>query len=367
MKQLLSFIKKEIYHITRDPLTLIIMLALPVVLLMILGFAVSTEIKNTPFAVLDESKSVESRQLIEKIGSNKYFSLISYLNNPDEIEKTFQKGGCKMIVVIPSQFSNDLLHTNNTDIQLMVDASDPNEASTLVSYFQMVMMQYQQNISESIQDGQFINIEVKMLYNPQMKSAYNFVPGLIGLIMMIICAMMTSISVVREKELGTMEILLVSPLRPTTIIIAKAVPYLIISILNVISILLMAYFILDVPIAGNVFLILLLSIIFTFSALALGLLISSVTQTQQAAMIGSSIGLMLPSMLLSGLIFPLEGMPDILRVISYIIPARWFIEALRDVMIKGLGFGAIWMQFSVLLVMTIILLTVSIKKFKNRL
>lgn len=367
MKQLLSFIKKEIYHITRDPLTLIIMLALPVVLLMILGFAVSTEIKNTPFAVLDESKTVESSQLTEKIRSNKYFSLISYLNNPDEIEKTFQKGNCKMIIIIPSQFSNDLLHTNNTDIQLMVDASDPNEASTLVSYFQMVMMQYQQDMTKGSQNNQFINMEVKMLYNPQMKSAYNFVPGLIGLIMMIICAMMTSISVVREKELGTMEILLVSPLRPTTIIVAKAVPYLIISILNVISILLMAYFILDVPIAGNVFLILLLSIIFTFSALALGLLISSVTQTQQAAMIGSSIGLMLPSMLLSGLIFPLEGMPDILRVISYVIPARWFIEALRDVMIKGLGFGAIWMQFSVLSVMTIILLTVSIKKFKNRL
>lgn len=367
MKQLISFIKKEFYHITRDPLTLIIMLVLPVVLLMILGFAVSTEIKNTSFAILDESKSAESHKLIEKISNNKYFSLTGYLNSANEIEKTFQKGSCKMVIIIPSQFSNDLLHTNNTDIQLMVDASDPNEASTLVSYFQMVMMQYQQEISKGVQNAQFINAEVKMLYNPQMKSAYNFVPGLIGLIMMIICAMMTSISVVREKELGTMEILLVSPLKPTTIILAKAVPYLIISILNVISILLMAYFILDVPIAGNVFLIMLLSIIFTFSALALGLLISSVTQTQQAAMIGSSMGLMLPSMLLSGLIFPIEGMPAILRGISYIIPARWFIEALRDVMIKGLGFSAIWMQFSVLLVMTIILLTVSIKKFKNRL
>lgn len=367
MKQLISFIKKEIYHITRDPLTLTIMLALPVVLLMILGFAVSTEIKNTPFAVLDESKSTESRKLIERISNNKYFSLTDYLNSADEIEKTFQKGSCKMVIIIPSQFSNDLLHINNADIQLMVDASDPNEASTLTNYFQMVMRQYQQEISEGTHDAQFINMEVKMLYNPQMKSAYNFVPGLIGLIMMIICAMMTSISVVREKELGTMEILLVSPLKPTTIIVAKAVPYLIISILNVISILLMAHFILDVPIAGSIFLIMLLSIIFTFSALALGLLISSLTQTQQAAMIGSTIGLMLPSMLLSGLIFPIEGMPAILRGVSHIIPARWFIEALRDVMIKGLGFNAIWMEFTVLSVMTVILLTISIKKFKNRL
>lgn len=367
MKQFISFIKKEIYHITRDPLTLIIMLVLPVILLLILGFAVSTEIRNTPFAVLDESKSAESQRLIEKLDGNKYFDLSGYLNSADEIEKIFQKGSCKMVIVIPSQFGNDLLHTGKTDIQLMVDASDPNEASTLVNYFQMVTFQLQQEMANTRSNGQFINMEVKMLYNPQMESAYNFVPGLIGMIMMIICAMMTSISVVREKELGTMEILLVSPLKPTTIILAKAVPYLIISILNVISILLMAYFILNVPIAGNILLIMTLSIIFTFSALALGLLISSITETQQAAMIASAVGLMLPSMLLSGLIFPIEGMPAILRGISYIIPARWFIEALRDVMIKGLGFGAIWIQFSVLLAMTIFLLTISIKKFKNRL
>ncbi|MDR1091408.1 MAG: ABC transporter permease, partial [Prevotella sp.] len=197
MKQLFIFIKKEVYHITRDPLTLIIMLVLPVVLLMILGFAVSTEIKNTPFAVLDESGSAESHKLIEKISNNKYFSLDGYLNSPDEIERIFQKGSCKTVIIIPSQFSNNLLHTNNADIQLMVDASDPNEASTLVNYFQMVMMQYQQEISKGIQNARFIHAEVKMLYNPQMKSAYNFVPGLIGMIMMIICAMMTSISVVR--------------------------------------------------------------------------------------------------------------------------------------------------------------------------
>lgn len=366
MKQFISFIKREIYHITRDPLTLTIMLVLPVVLLLILGFAVSTEVKNTPFVVFDQSKSVASSQFIEKVSNNKYFTLAKYLNSVEEIEKSFQKGDCKMAVIIPSQFGNDLLHTGNADIQVMVDASDPNEASTLANYFQMIVLQYQQENVSPVH-AQFINMEAKMLYNPQMKSAYNFVPGLIGMIMMIICAMMTSISVVREKELGTMEILLVSPLRPTTIIIAKAVPYLLVSIMNVISILLMAYFILDVPIAGNVFLIMLLSVIFTFSALALGLLISSITETQQAAMIASAVGLMLPSMLLSGLIFPLEGMPDILRGISYIIPARWFIEALRDVMIKGLGFKAIWVQFSVLLVMTIFLLTVSIKKFKNRL
>lgn len=367
MKQFFSFIQKETYHIVRDKMTLVIMLVLPVIMLVILGFAVSTEIKNTSFVVLDESKSTISQQFIEKIDANAYFNLAGYLHTADDIEKSFRRGDCKLAIIIPSQFGNDLIHTGDADIQVMVDATDPNEASTLTNYFQMVLMQYQQEMAASNQVPQFINAEVKMLYNPQMKSAYNFVPGLIGMIMMLICAMMTSISVVREKELGTMEILLVSPLKPTTIILAKAVPYLIVSILDVISILLMAYFILGVPIAGNIFLIMLLSVVFTFSALALGLLISSITETQQAAMMASAIGLMLPSMLLSGLIFPIESMPVVLRALSYIVPARWFIEALRDVMIKGLGFSSIWIQFLVLLGMTTVLLTVSIKKFKNRL
>lgn len=366
MKQFISFIRKEVYHIARDPLTLVIMLVLPVILLIILGFAVSTELKNTSFVVLDESKSTTSQQLIKKIDGNAYFSLSRYLTSAKDIEKAFQKGECKAAIIVPSQFGNDLLYNNDAEIQIMVDASDPNEASTLINYFQLILLEYQKENSVQM-NLQFINQETKMLYNPQMKSAYNFVPGLIGMIMMIICAMMTSVSIVREKEVGTMEILLVSPLKPTTIILAKAIPYLIVSILDVISILCMSYFILDVPIAGNVFLIMLLSFVFTFSALALGMLISSVTTTQQAAMLGSSIGLMLPSMLLSGLLFPIESMPVILRGISYIIPARWFTEALRDVMIKGLGFSSIWMEFSILLFMTFILLVASIKKFKNRL
>ena len=367
MKQFLSFIRKETYHIMRDKMTLIIMLILPLVMLLILGFAVSTEIKNTSFVVLDESKSSVSGQLIDKLDANSYFNLTGYLNTQEDIEKAFKKGSCKIAIIIPSQFANDIVHTGNADIQVIVDATDPNESSTLINYFQMILMQYQQEMARQSHVPQLINMEVKMLYNPQMKSAYNFVPGLIGMIMMLICAMMTSISVVREKELGTMEILLVSPLKPTTIILSKAVPYLIVSALNVASILTLSHFILEVPIAGNLLLIMLLSFIFTFSALALGLLISSVTQTQQTAMIASAMGLMLPSMLLSGLIFPIESMPAILQILSYIVPARWFIEALRDVMIKGLGFMAIWKQFAVLLGMTVFLLTLSIKKYKNRL
>ncbi|MDR2955653.1 MAG: ABC transporter permease [Prevotella sp.] len=366
MKQFISFIRKEIYHITRDPLTLVIMLVLPVIMLLILGFAVSTEITNTEFVVLDESKSTVSEKLIGKIEANEYFNLSGYLNSADEIEKSFQRGESKMAIIIPSSFGNEIGRTG-TDIQIMVDASNPNEASTIVNYFQSIMMQYQMEQAKAGTNVPVINSEVKMLYNPQMKSAYNIVPGMIGMLMMLICALMTSISVVREKEQGTMEILLVSPLKPATIMFAKAVPYLVVAFLDVIMVLVLAYFVLDVPIVGSIPLILLLSVIYTFSALALGLLISTITNTQQTAMIASGVGLMLPSMLLSGLIFPVSSMPDILQWISYIIPARWFIDALRSVMIKGLGFEAIWIQFLVLLCMTIFFMNLSIKKFKNRL
>ncbi len=366
MKQFVSFIRKEIYHITRDPLTLAIMFLLPLVMLLILGFAVSTEIKNTSFVVLDQSRSVTTGTFIEKLDANEYFHLADYLDNEDQVEESFRRGDAKMALIIPSSFGNDLGRTG-TDIQVVVDASDPNEASTIVNYFQLMLIQYQQEQAKASPGAPAINTQVKMLYNPQMKSAYNIVPGMIGMLMLLICALMTSISVVREKEMGTMEILLVSPLKPATIMFAKAVPYLVVAFIDVIFILILANLILEVPIVGNIFLILFLGIVYTFSALALGLLISTVTQTQQTAMIASGVGLMLPSMLLSGLIFPVSSMPDILQWISCIIPARWFIEALRDVMIKGLGFEAVWKQFTILLFMAVILMNVSIRKFKNRL
>lgn len=366
MKQFVSFIRKEIYHITRDPLTLVIMFLLPVIMLLILGFAVSTEIRNTSFVVLDEAKTPQTRQFIDKLNANEYFNLSGYLNTAEEVERSFQKGDAKMAVIIPSTFGNDTGRTG-AEIQVMVDATDPNEASTIANYFQSILMQYGQEQLANGQATSTINMQVKMLYNPQMESAYNIVPGMIGMLMMLICALMTSISVVREKEMGTMEILLVSPLKPATIMFAKAVPYLVVAFLDVILVLILAYFVFNVPIAGSIFLILLMSLIYTFSALALGLFISTITKTQQTAMIASGVGLMLPSMLLSGLIFPVSSMPDILQWISYIIPTRWFIEALRDIMIKGLGFEAIWKQFLILSVMAILLMNFSIRKFKNRL
>lgn len=366
MKQFFSFVKKEVYHILRDRLTLSIMISLPMVMLLILGYAISTDIKNVPFVVLDETKSAISLQLVEKMDQNNYFVLEGYLHTGADIEKSFQKGDTKLALVIPSTFESDM-RRGGANIQVLVDASNPNEATTIANYAQTVVQQYLQSQAKGQGALPTIRSEVKMLYNPQMKSTYNMVPGIIGLLMILICALMTSISVVREKELGTMEILLTSPLRPRTIILAKALPYLIIGLIDNVLVIGLAYFVLGVPIAGNVFLVFFLAFVFTFCALALGLLISTVTETQQSAMIASGAGLMLPSMLLSGMIFPIKSMPDILQWISCINPLRWFVVAFRDVMIRGVGIREIWLELLVLLSMTVFLLAVSIRKFKSRL
>ena len=212
-----------------------------------------------------------------------------------------------------------------------------------------------------------IVLQVKLLYNPQMKSAYNFVPGVMGLILMLICAMMTSISIVREKETGTMEVLLVSPVKPLFIIFAKAVPYFVLSFVNLITILLLSVYVLHVPVAGSLFWLVAVSLLFIFVSLALGLLISTVTRTQVAAMLVSGLMLMMPTMLLSGMIFPIESMPAILQGISTVIPARWYIQAVRKLMIEGVDISLVLTEIGILTVMAVLLITVSFKKFKNRL
>lgn len=367
MKQFFNFVKKEIYHISRDKRTLFILLAMPIIQLLIFGYAITTDIKDIRFVVLDQSQSTESGQLIEKFAGNKYFAYKYNLHSFDEIEKCFHRGEAKLAIVIPSDFSPELKHSGAAKIQLLVDASDANEASISSAYGQQIIADYQQSLSSNAKIPYRIFIEQKMLYNPQLISSYNFVPGIIGLILMLICAIMTSISIVREKEEGTMEVLLVSPIKPVYIVLAKAVPYLIIAFTNVLSILAISYFLMGVPIVGNIFLILFLSVLFLISALSLGLLISSLVNTQRVAMILSAVGLMVPTLLLSGLVYPIENMPLPLQWLSNIIPAKWFILAVKDVMLKGMGFDAIASECSILILMAVVLLTVSIKQFKSRL
>lgn len=367
MNQFLIFIKKEFYHIFRDKLTLWILLGLPVLMLSLFGFAITTEVKNTRMAVYDPSRDAATGAIINKLSANDYFIFERFLDSPQEIESVFKTGEIGLVVVFNENFYENMVRTGDAKVQLITDGTDPNTAITLTNYATNIIRAYQQELANSNYVPFQIVPEAKLLYNPQMKSAYNFVPGVMGMILMLICAMMTSISIAREKEKGTMEVLLVSPMKPLVIILAKAVPYLALSLVNLTTILLFSVFVLKVPVAGSLAALFSLSVVFIFVCLALGLLISTVVNTQLIALLISSVALMAPIILLSGMIFPVENMPIFLRIPAEVIPARWFIIANKKVMIKGLGFESITRELLILGSMAVLLITLSLKKFKNRL
>ena len=372
MKQFLTFVKKEFYHILRDTRTMLILLVMPIVQIILFGFAITTEVKNTPMAILDPSKDVATRQITERLAASDFFTLTRELHSSEDVEKAFQTGDVKLVVVFSENFQNNLINTGEAAVQVIADASDPNQANTFANYASNIIVSTCQelaskgNVSAGNMRPMRIIPEIKMLYNPQMKGAYNFVPGVMGLVLVLICAMMTSISIVREKEMGTMEILLVSPLKPIYIILAKITPYFALSIINLTSILLLSVFVLGVPIAGNLFLLILLSLLFIFVGLSLGVLISNIVETQVAAMLISAVVMMMPTMLLSGMMFPVESMPKILQWISVIPPNRWYVEGVIKLMIMGVDAKYVIKEFAILGVMALILLVVSLKKFNIR-
>lgn len=366
MRQFIAFVKKEFYHIFRDRRTMLILLGMPVVQIILFGFAISTEVKNVRLAVLDPSNDVVTRKIIDRLDASEYFTVTARFHSPQEMEATFLKGEIDMAVVFGERFM-DGLYAGDARVQLIVDTTDPNMSTSQVNYATGIVVMVGQEMLPPSVSAAGLTPDVKLLYNPQMKSAYNFVPGVMGLILMLICAMMTSISIVREKETGTMEVLLVSPVKPLFIILAKAVPYFVLSFVNLITILLLSVFVLDVPVMGSLFWLITVSLLFIFVSLALGLLISSVTQTQVAAMLVSGLMLMMPTMLLSGMIFPIESMPVILQWISDILPARWYIQAVRKLMIEGVPVILVCKEIGILLLMATVLITVSFKKFKYRL
>ncbi|WP_455591597.1 ABC transporter permease [Bacteroides sp.] len=366
MKQFIAFVKKEFFHIFRDKRTMMILLGMPVVQIILFGFAISTEVKNVRLAVLDPSNDVVTRKVIDRLDASEYFTVTNVLHSPKEVEKEFQENNIDMALVFDTQFA-DGLYNGDARIQLIADATDPNMATTQANYATSIISSLQQELLPPGNGAGSIVPDMKLLYNPQMKSAYNFVPGVMGLILMLICAMMTSISIVREKETGTMEILLVSPVKPLFIILAKAVPYFVLSFVNLATILLLSVYVLEVPVAGSLFWLIIVSLLFIFVSLALGLLISSVTKTQVAAMLASGLMLMMPTMLLSGMIFPIESMPLVLQVISDVLPARWYIQVVRKVMIEGVDISLVMKEVGILALMAVVLITVSMKKFKHRL
>ncbi|MDE6494051.1 MAG: ABC transporter permease [Bacteroidales bacterium] len=367
MKQFLAFVEKEFYHIFRDKATMLIILLMPIVQVLIFGFAITTDIRDTEVAVCDLSQSMESRELIEKIQAGEYFNVSERLLSPQEADNVFRKGKVKSLIVIPEDFSNRIALNENTAIQIITDGSNPNEANIITGYLQTITAQFAAEQHPAMQPPISFSAETRMLYNPLLKSAFTFVPGVIGLVLMLICTLMTSVSIVREREHGTMEALLVAPSKPLYLIFAKTVPYFVISLFNLAVIILLSIFAFDVPIRGSFMLFIGTSITYIFTSLCLGIFISTVSKTQQIAMIISLMGLMLPTVLLSGLMFPIESMPVVLQGISYLLPARWFIDMGRIIMIKGLGFHYIWIQWAVLTGMAGIFLALSVRGFKVRL
>jgi len=363
----MAFVRKEFHHIFRDKMTMLILLVMPILMLVLFGYALNTEVKNSRFAVYDPSHDDVTREIVEKLQINNYFILHKMLKSPAEVDEVFKSGEVAMVVVFSENFYENLLHGGHAQIQLIADGSDPNTASTITTYASTIIGNYQQELLKVGKIPYQITPELKLLYNPSMVAAYNFVPGVMGMIILLICAMMTSISIAREKENGTMEILLVSPMKPLYVILSKAVPYFFLSIVNLLTILAMAVFVMGVPIAGSFFWLILISLLYIFVSLALGLLISSIVSTQMAAMMISAMGLMMPVMLLSGMLFPTENMPVFLQIVSDVIPAKWYILAVKKIMIKGLGAEAIIKELIVLGVMAVALITVSLRKFKIRL
>jgi ABC-2 type transport system permease protein len=367
MKRFKGFVIKEFYHIFRDYRTMVILFGMPLVQILIFGFAISTEINNAGIAILDNSKDAVTQKITNKLLSSGYFKLEANLSDYKEIEPMFRKGNIKEVIIFEKNFAQKLETEKKANIQIIADASDPNTASLITSYTSNIINNYQLEMMKNQQLPMQINPEVKMLYNEELKSVFMFVPGTITVLLMLISAMMTSISITREKELGTMEILLASPLKPIQIIVGKVVPYVFISFIIAVIILILGFTVFGMPVQGSLFLLMGECLLFILMALSLGILISTVTQTQQTAMMISMFALMLPTILLSGFIFPIENMPLPLQVFSNVIPPKWFIIIIKNIMLKGVGLGYIWKETLILLGMTLFFIALSVKKFKIRL
>ena len=356
MKQFIAFVIKEARHILRDKRTMLILFGMPIVLMFIFGFAITTDVKNVRTVVVTANVDYQTQQAVERLAQSEYFVITQTVGTPQEAEQLIRSQKADMAVVFANQHSG---------VQLIVDGSDPNMAQQWTTYAQQTIANYQS--PNSNHNYQLSIVNSQLLYNPQMRSAYNFVPAIMGMLLMLICAMMTSISIVREKERGTMEVLLVSPVRPLMVILAKAVPYLVLAFAILITILLMARFVLDVPLAGSLFSILAVSTLYILLALSLGLLISNVAKTQLVALLLSAMVLLMPVVMLSGMLFPVESMPQVLQWIAAVVPPRYYIQAMRKLMIMGVGIGDVALETSVLAAMTAVFLTVALKKFKVRL
>lgn len=358
----LQLIQKESLHILRDKRTMLVVLLMPAVMLLLFGFAISTEVNNIKVAVVAPNRTDGVKDAVTRVDNNPYFSFCGFINT-DDIDTKLRRGEVSAVVAFAPDYDRRTMQAATgipvaPTVQIIVDASNTNTASATAVYLQ--------NALAGATSPQAI-FETHLLYNPQMKSAYNFVPGIMGVIFILVCAMMTSVSIVREKEMGTMEVLLVSPVKPIKIIIAKMLPYFFISCFTLFTILILSHYVVDVPMSGGIGGIIFVSLLYLTLALALGLLISTMAKSQIAAFLISAMVMMMPMIMLSGMLFPIENMPAVLQWLSCVVPARWYISAVRKMMIEGLPFAAVLHEFAVLCTMTVVLIGVSLKKFNDKL
>jgi ABC-2 type transport system permease protein len=365
MSSFRGFVIKEIRHIIRDRRTMLILFGMPIVQLILFGFVIRNEIENVKIGIVDQAGDHVSMAVRNRIVASPYFTPEFETTSFESVESAFQAGKIKLAVVIEPRFATRLARDGHATIRLIADATDPNGARTILAYASAIIADYQRENLGATQIG--VIPETRMQYNPSLKSVFLFVPGIMALILMLVSALMTSVTITREKEMGTMEVLLVSPLRPIQIIIGKVLPYLFLSFVNVLTILGIAQVLFAVPVRGSLALLLAICLLFIVCALSLGVLISARSTTQQTATMISLAGLLLPTVILSGFIFPISSMPTALQIISHIVPAKWFLIAVRGIMLKGVGIVELWQPVAIIAAMTVVLLGASVKNFKIRL
>lgn len=351
MKQFFSFVLKETKHISRDKRTMLMLFGMPIVMMLLFGFAITNDVRNVRVVIVMSNADNATQQVADRLAASEYFTLTKVVATPAEAEKAIRDQKADMAIVFSQDFAS-----RKSGYQLIVDGADPNMTQQWTTYANAVINNTEAKV-----------VNTKLLYNPQMKSTYNFVPAIMGTLLMLVCAMMTSISIVREKEKGTMEVLLVSPTKPLMIIVAKLVPYLVLAFTILSIILLMSSFVLGIPIKGSLFWIYVVSTIYILLALSLGILVSTIAETQLVALLISAMLLMMPVIMLSGMMFPIESMPKILQYISAIIPTRYYISAMRKLMIMGVGIEEIYFEVSILISMLIALMSLALAKFNKRL
>lgn len=367
MKKFWGFVRKEFYHIFRDKRTMLVLFGMPLIMMLLFGFVITNEIKDAKIAILDLSHDPTTREITNKIASSGYFQIQEALTSDQDIESIFKKGYVKEVIVFDNNFEENLYRTGTANIQLITDASDANQAKLISEYTAGIIRGYNSELNSEFKMPYRIETEARMFYNSELKGVYMFIPGIMAMILMLVSALMTSISIVREKEMGTMEVLLVSPLRPIQIILGKVMPYVFLSFINAGFIIVLSLTVFNLPVQGSIFLLLAECLLFIILALSIGILISTSTDNQQVAMLLSMVALMLPTMLLSGFIYPVENMPWILQALCQIMPPKWFIDIVKGIMLKGVGLEMLWFETLILLGMTSLLLIISARKFKKRL